>query len=192
MMRESKCTESQHHSEDNCTAATNDYRKDHCQDRAASVGLVGAGETDTIEDDFPDSCDKSATNRNDKERVSRAADEADDAEGRFERLLRAANNHQAEMKDPGGNKRPDGDEQWNKNNKEQRTDPAAHHLHHRVSVTAEHMSRAQQKVVKKIDHAAHASTDDGVNERFSEAAFAPAKICSEEFSAAQSVAHFIF
>ena len=61
------------------------------------------GETDTIEDDFPDSCDKSATNRNDEERVSRAAGEADDAEGRFERLLRAANNHQAEMKDPGGN-----------------------------------------------------------------------------------------
>ena len=47
MMRESKCTESQHHSEDNCTAATKDYRKEHCQDGAASVGLVGAGETDT-------------------------------------------------------------------------------------------------------------------------------------------------
>ena len=65
MMRESKCTESQHHSEDNCTAATNDYRKDHCQDRAASVGLVGVGEPNTIEDDFPDARDKSATNRDD-------------------------------------------------------------------------------------------------------------------------------
>src|SRR6266853_1615665 len=172
MMRESKCTESQHHSEDNCAAATNDYRKDHCQDRAASVGLVGAGETDTKEDDFPDSCDKSATNRNDKERVSRAAGEADDAEGGFERLLRAANNHQAEMKDPGGNKRPDGDEQWNKNNKEQRTNPAAHHLHHRVFVASKHVGRAQQKVVKKIDHATHASADDGVHEWFSEAPFA--------------------
>src|SRR6267143_5143865 len=172
MMRESKCTESQHHSEDNCTAATNNYRKDHCQDRAASIGLVDASETDTIEDDFPDSCDKSATNRNDKERVSRAAGEADDAEGRFERLLRTANDHQAEMKDPGGDKRPDGDEQWNKNNKEQRTDPAAHHLHHRVFVASKHVGRAQQKVVKKIDHPAYASADDSVNERFSEAAFA--------------------
>src|SRR6476646_2973083 len=117
MMRESKCTESQHHSENNCTAATKDYRKEHCQDGAASVGLVGAGDTDTIEDDFPDSRDKSAKNREYKELVSRAAIEADDAEGRFERLLRTANNHQAEMKDPGGNKRPDSDEQGNKNNK---------------------------------------------------------------------------
>ena len=93
MMRESKCTESQHHSQNKCTAATNDYRKDHCQDHAASVGLVGPGETDTIKDDFPDSADKSATNRNDKERVGRATAEADDAEGRLERLLRAANDH---------------------------------------------------------------------------------------------------
>src|SRR6266853_6688363 len=150
MMRESKCTESHHHCQNERAAATNDYRKEHCQDRAASVGLVGAGETDTIEDDFPDSRDKSATNRNDKERVSRAASEADDAERRFERLLRAANNHQAEMKDPGGNKRPEGDKQWNKNNKEQRTNPAAHHLHHRVFVASKHVGRAQQKVVKKI------------------------------------------
>src|SRR5438270_11998652 len=105
MMRESKCTESQHHSEDNCTAATNDYRKDHCQDRAASVGLVGVGEPNTVEDDFPDARDKSATNRDDKERVRRAASEADDAEGRFERLLRAATNRQGEKQDGGGIKR---------------------------------------------------------------------------------------
>src|SRR5260370_19546219 len=140
MMRESKRTESQHHSEDNCTAATNDYRKDHCQDRAASVGLVGVGEPNTIEDDFPDACDKSATNRDDKERVSRAAGEADDAEGRFERLLLAANNHQAEMKDPGGNKRPEGDKQWNKNNKDNRTDPAPHHLYHRAFLAAHNLA----------------------------------------------------
>src|SRR5256885_12958652 len=146
MMRETKSPEPNNNSKNIATAATNDSRKDHCQDRAASVGLVGVGEPNTIEDDFPDSCDKSATNRDDQERVSRAAGETDDAEGRFERLLRAANNHQAEMKDPGGNKRPDGDEQWNKNNKEQRTDPAAHHLHHRVFVAAEQMGRAQQKV----------------------------------------------
>ena len=68
-MMKSKCIESQHHSENNGTAATNDYRKDHCQDGAASVGLVGTRETDTIEDDFPDSCDKSATNRNDQDWV---------------------------------------------------------------------------------------------------------------------------
>src|SRR5437016_14676820 len=98
MMRESKCTESQHHSEDNCTAATNDYRKDHCQDRAASVGLVGVGEANTIEDNCPDSCDKSATNTDDQERVSRGAGETDDQEVRLERMLRAANNHQPELK----------------------------------------------------------------------------------------------
>src|SRR5437588_11521327 len=93
MMRESKCTESQHHSQNKCTAATNDYRKDHCQDRAASVGLVGPGETDTIKDDFPDSADKSATNGNDKERVGRATGEADDAEGCFKGLHGAAIYH---------------------------------------------------------------------------------------------------
>src|SRR4029077_4416940 len=110
MMRESKCTESQHHSEDNCTAATKDYSKDHCQDRAASVGLVGAGETDTIEDDFPDSRDKSATKRNDEEGVGRAAGETDDSEGRFERLLRAAHKHQAKMQNSGCNEYAEGDE----------------------------------------------------------------------------------
>ena len=72
----------------------------------------------------------------------------------------------------GAGERADNDEQWNENNKEQRPDPAAHHLQHRIFVAAEQMGRAQQKVVKKIDHAAHASADDGVHERFSEAAFA--------------------
>src|SRR5438477_10855403 len=171
MVRESKCTESQHHSQNQCTAATNDYQ-DHCQDRAASVGLVGTGETDTIEDDLPDSADKSATKGNDKKRIGRATREADDAEGRFERLLRAAHNHQAEMKNSGGNKRGDNDEKWNENNKEQRPDPAAHHLYHRVFVAAEHVGRAQQDVIKKINHAAHAAADDGINERLPETAFA--------------------
>src|SRR5205809_3320546 len=172
MVWKSKRTESHHHSENKCAAATNDYRKNHRQDGTASIGLVGAGKTDTIQDDFPDSADKAAAKRNDEERISRTACEADDAEGRFERLLRAADNHQAEMENRGGNEGFDGDEKWNENNKEQWPDPAAHHLHHRIFVAAKHVGRAQQKVVKKIDHATYAAADDGVNERLPEAAFA--------------------
>src|SRR5882724_3136654 len=118
MVWKSKSTEPHHHCEGKDAAATNDYRKNHRQDGAASIGLVGASKTDTIEDDFPDSADKAAAKRNDKERISRTTREADDAEGRFERLLRAADNHQAEMENRGGNEGFDGDEEWNKNNNE--------------------------------------------------------------------------
>src|SRR5437867_5862502 len=118
MVWKSKRTESHHHSENKCAAATNDYRKNHRQDGTASIGLVGAGKTDTIQDDFPDSADKAAAKRNDEERISRTACEADDAEGRFERLLRAADNHQAEMENRGGNEGFDGDEKWNERSEE--------------------------------------------------------------------------
>src|SRR5207248_4615527 len=172
MVRKSKCTESQHHSENKCTAATNDYWKDHRQDSAAGVGLVGTGEPDTIEDDFPNSADKSATNRNDEEWIGRAAGEADYAEGCFKGLLRASNNHEAEMENAGSDERADGDEQGHENNKKQRSYSPTHHLHHWVFVAAKHLGRAQQKVVQKIDHAAYAAADDGINERLPQAAFA--------------------
>ena len=44
---------------------------------------------------------------------------ADDAKRRFERLLRSADNHQAKMNNPGGNKQaPMATSEWNKNNEE--------------------------------------------------------------------------
>src|SRR5438094_3965493 len=172
MVWKSKCTEPNHHAENKCAAATNDYRKNHRQDGTASIGLVGMGKTDTIEDDFPDSADKAAAKGNDEERISRTACKADDAEGRFERLLRTADKHQAEMENRGGNEGFDGDEKWNENNKEQWPDPATHHVHYRVFATAKQLGRAQQKAVKKINHPAHAAADDGINERLAHAAFA--------------------
>ena len=117
-MVKSKCTESQHHHESKDAAATHDERKSHRQDRATRVRLVGAGETDTIKNDLPDTANKSATDRNDEEWIGRAAREADYAKGCFKGLLCASNNHEAEMKNPGSDERGDGDEQRNENNKE--------------------------------------------------------------------------
>jgi len=44
-------------------------------------------------------------------------------------------------------------------------------MHYRVFVAAKQLGRAQQKVVKKIDHPAHAAANDGVNERLAEPTF---------------------
>src|SRR5207247_9851670 len=137
--------------------ATNDKPKKHRKHGTTSIGLVGVGKTDTIEDDFPDSADKAAAKRNDEERISRTACEADDAKGRFERLLRTADNHQAEMENRGGNEGFDGDEKWNENNKEHWPDPAAHHLHHRDIAAAKPVGRAHPKVITQINHPAYAA-----------------------------------
>src|SRR5438046_9103752 len=131
MVRKSKRTESHHHSENKCAAATDDQRKSHRQDRATSVGLVGSGQANAAEDDLPNSADKPATNRNDKKWISRAAGEADYSEGCLKGLLCSPNNHEAKMQNCGTDKRADGQDQGHKNNKEQRLAPPAHHLHHR-------------------------------------------------------------
>src|SRR5438477_5601515 len=170
MVRKSKRTESHHHSENKCAAATNNQRKSHRQDRATRVGLVGSGQANAAENDLPNSADKPTTNRNDKKWISRAAGEADYAEGCLKRLLCSPNNHEAKMQNYGTDKRADSHDQGDKNNKEQWPDPATHHVHYRVFVAAKQLGRAQQKVVKKIDHPAHAAADDGINEGLSEAA----------------------
>src|SRR5438552_2573367 len=172
MVRKSKRTESHHHSENKCAAATNNQRKSHCQDRATRVGFVGSGQANAAENDLPNSADKPATNRNDKKWISRAAGEADYAEGCLKGLLCSPKKHEAKMQNSGTDKRADGHDQGHKNNKEQWPDPATHHVHYRVFVTAKQLGRAQQKVVKKINHPAHAAADDGINERLAHAAFA--------------------
>src|SRR5437588_9578801 len=139
MVRKSKCTESHHHSENKRAAATNNQRKSHCQDRATRVGLVGLGQANAAENDLPNPADKPATNRNDKEWISRAAGEADDAEGCLKWLLRPPNNHEAKMQNCGTDKRADGHDQGHKNNKEQRPDYATHHVHYRVFMTAKQL-----------------------------------------------------
>ncbi len=144
MVRKSKRTESHHHSENKCAAATDDQRKSHRQDRATSVGLVGSGQANAAENDLPNSADKPATNRNDKKWISRAAGEADYAEGCLKGLLCSPNNHEAKMQNCGTDKRADGHDQGHKNNKEQWPDPATHHVHYRVFVTAKQLGRAQQ------------------------------------------------
>src|SRR2546430_873708 len=118
MVGKPKRPESQHHQESKDAAATNDERKDHRQDRAASVGLVCASETDTIKNDLPDAANKSATNRNDEEWIGRTAREADYAKGCFKGLFCASNDHETEMENAGPDERGDGDEQRNENNKE--------------------------------------------------------------------------
>src|SRR5437773_1560175 len=155
-----------------CDAATNNQRKSHRQDGATRVGLVCSGQANAAENDLPNSADKPATNRNDKKWISRAAGEADYAEGCLKRLLCSPNNHEAKMQNCGTDKRADGHDQGHKNNKEQWPDPATHHVHYRVFVTAKQLGRAQQTVVKKINHPAHAAADDGINERLAHAAFA--------------------
>src|SRR5436190_14663692 len=97
MVRKSKRTESHHHSENKCAAATNNQRKSHRQDRATRVGLVCSGQANATENDLPNPPDKPATNRDDKEWISRAAGEADDAESCLKGLLRPPNNHEAKM-----------------------------------------------------------------------------------------------
>src|SRR5438046_6488127 len=170
MVRKSKRTESHHHSEHKCAAATDNQRKSYRQDRATSVGLVGSGQANAAENDLPNSADKPATNRNDKKWISRAAGEADYAEGCLKGLLCSPNNQEAQMQNCGTDKRAHGHYQGHKNNKEQWPDPATHHVHYRVFVTAKQLGRAQQKVVKKINQPAHAAADDGINEGLSEAA----------------------
>ena len=117
---------------------------------------------------------QSAANRNQlQERVAEPCAKPDDAKGRFKRLLRSANNHQAEMKNAGENKQPDGDDNGTriiKTSERIPSRPSSADVGFRGCRT--NGPNAQQKVVKKIDNAAHASADDGVNERFSEAAFA--------------------
>src|SRR6266480_8089285 len=111
MVRKAKCTESHHHSENKCAAAANNQRKSHRQDRATRVGLVSSRDANAAENDLPNPADKPATNRNDKEWISRAAGEADYAEGCLKGLLRPPNNHQAKMQNCGTDKRANGHDQ---------------------------------------------------------------------------------
>src|SRR5438093_899995 len=104
MVRKSKCSESHHHSENKCAAATNNQRKSHRQDRATGVGLVGSGQANAAENDLPNPADKPTTDRNDKERISRTAGEADYAESCLKGLLRPPNNHEARMQNCGTDK----------------------------------------------------------------------------------------
>src|SRR6266513_6411780 len=172
MVRKSKRTEPHHHSENKCAAATNNQRKSRRHDGATRFGLVGPDQANAAENDLPNSAYKPATNRNDKKWISRAAGEADYAESCLKGLLCSPNNHEAKMQNCGTDKRADGHDQGHKNDKEQWPDPATHHVHYRVFVTAKQLGRAQQKVVKKINHPADAAADDGINERLPEAAFA--------------------
>ena len=60
MVRKSKGTESHYHCENQRTAATDDYGNDHRQDRAACIGFMRTGQTDTIHDQPPHRCNQAA------------------------------------------------------------------------------------------------------------------------------------
>src|SRR4030095_7179610 len=76
------------------------------------------------------------------------------------------------MQNPGGNKCTDGDKHRNANDKEERTNAAAHDVHYRVLVGAEQSDRAQWSVENKISHVADAAADDGIEEWIPETALA--------------------
>jgi hypothetical protein len=49
-------------------AATHDQRKKNRQDRATGVGFMGLSDSDDIQNNSPDSSDKTSTERNDNQR----------------------------------------------------------------------------------------------------------------------------
>src|SRR6184192_1634495 len=118
MVRKSKRTESHHHSENKCAAATNNQRKSHRQDRATRVGLVSSGQTNAAENDLPNRADNPATDRNDKKWIGRAAGEADYTEGCLKGLFRSPDKHEAKMQNCGTDKSTKGHDQRHQNNKE--------------------------------------------------------------------------
>lgn len=54
----------EHYRNQEAASAANDEREQHGQNRATSLGLMGTGKSNAIDDQRPDACDKTATNRN--------------------------------------------------------------------------------------------------------------------------------
>src|SRR3954467_15857604 len=171
MMRRGPGTH-EHKCDEHSAAATKYHRKENCQNCAASVGLVSACQPDAITHKRPDHGYQSTAKRYHLQRASGTLRKSQDPQSGFKRLVSAANDPQTEMHDAAADKKPDHQEQWWKDDHCHRADAHAGHDGQTVIFVREQTNRLKPEREQKRHDASYASTDQRVDERLAEAAFA--------------------
>src|SRR6188472_1799555 len=96
----------EHECDKHPAAATKYHRKENCENGAAGSGFVGAGQSDAAAHERPNAGYQSTAKRYHLQRTSGALRKSHDSKSGFERLVRAANDHQAQMHDAAADKKP--------------------------------------------------------------------------------------
>src|SRR5438093_5941401 len=87
----------EHKSDQQSAAATNNHRQKNGKHSTTSVGFMGARQADAVANERPNAGDHSTTNRYHLQRTRRAMRESQNAESSFKWLVCAANDHQTDM-----------------------------------------------------------------------------------------------
>src|SRR5438093_6803080 len=87
----------EHKSDQQSAAATNNHRQKNGKHRTTSVGFMGARQADAVANERPNAGDHATTNRYHLQRTRRAMRESQNAESSFKWLVCAANDHQTDM-----------------------------------------------------------------------------------------------
>src|SRR5713101_7211670 len=132
---------------------------------------MGARQSNAGKDDFPNPSDQSATKRNHEKRTDRSFYEANHSESSLKRLLRAAHDHQADVKNRRANKRSDDDKEGCQNQEENPAETAQKMCKRAVPV-AEGGKRSEDKIVNHGKRHAESSAKDGIEKRLAETALA--------------------
>lgn len=158
--------------EKNSRTATDNQRKKNSENSAAGIGFMRLGQTNAIENDSPNHGDESATQRDHEQRPNGTAGETNDTKGGFKALLRAAYDHQANVKDSRGDKRADHDKDRRQDQKENPADAHRSEMSNRIIAIGENAERLKEHAVDKINNQPEAFADHRVDQRIGQAAFA--------------------
>src|ERR1700693_2925942 len=99
--------DTEHQANNENSAATNNERQDHRDNCPADVRLVAAADPDTIGDQSPNQCDRSAATWNDAKQCGCAVSKTQRPKTCLEGLVPPAELHQADMHKSGPNEKAD-------------------------------------------------------------------------------------
>ena len=105
------------HEEQEPAAATRDQRQQNREHGFPGRRFMGPGDPDAFRHDAPDAGNRAPAKRNHHERLRGATGETDDAKSSFERPVRSAHQHEAKVQDRRANKKTDGENDWDENEK---------------------------------------------------------------------------
>lgn len=155
--------DAKHYANNENSAATNNERQNHRKNGPTDVCLLAAADPDTIRDQSPNQCDRTAATWNDAEQCSCTIGKTQCPKARLEGLVRAAEHHQADVHKSGPDEETDHDENRRENNSEEyhrATDARAQHTRKWASVrkrsrpTKGMSSRRKQNPNNRADSAA--------------------------------------